>query len=87
MIMYHPQKHPDYIQEIDNISALSTLKNILYVKLVYYQEHAPEKWEVMGILQLVNKKNGLSISKEDDLFIWKVSRAFGTAIKNADMFH
>lgn len=50
MIMYHPQKHPDYIQEIDNISALSTIKNILYVKLIYYQEHSPEKREVMGIL-------------------------------------
>jgi len=36
---------------------------------------------------LANKKGGLPITSEDEKFISAVSRVFGTAIKNADLFH
>lgn len=39
MVMYQPQKDPEYIQDIDNMTGLSSIRNIVYLKLVYYQDH------------------------------------------------
>ena len=45
------------------------IKNILYVKLINSPCHKPDDYETMGILQLVNKKNDLPITKEDEKVI------------------
>eukprot|EP01017_Pseudomicrothorax_dubius_P006877 TRINITY_DN12045_c0_g1_i1.p1 TRINITY_DN12045_c0_g1~~TRINITY_DN12045_c0_g1_i1.p1 ORF type:complete len:383 (+),score=80.30 TRINITY_DN12045_c0_g1_i1:63-1211(+) len=74
-----PSKNVSYNPEIDNMSGVAVVHNIIIAPL------KTTEGNIVGVMQIANKRDGKSIDEEDSKKFSRVTTLFGNIIKHIDV--